>query len=214
MTLRTALFALFLISPSLAFGQQISFSQGWKEQRFSMFSSNEFSLGSQTLGVKSDGTVSLLWSALPKAAWGKTAARWDWSVDTSVSATDLTKKGGDDRNLSIYFLFLPEEAAQKAQSQGIRALLNEPDVRVLIYVWGGAHARGDLLPNPYLGARGRTLIQRSAGTGAASEQVNLARDHQRAFGAAPQNLVGIAVSSDSDDTNGKVVAQISRLRVE
>ena len=212
--MRGAVLAMMFCLPSLAFGQQISFAKGWKEQRFSMFNSNDFTLGAQTLGVKSDDTVSLLWSALPRAAWKKTTARWDWSVDTSVVPTDLTKKGGDDRNLSLYFLFLPEEAAQKAQNQGIRALLDDPDVRVLIYVWGGAHNRGDILPSPYLGSRGRSLIQRPAGTGSASERVDLARDHQRAFGEAPQNLVGIAVSSDSDDTNGEVVAQISRLRIE
>ena len=214
MYLRRAFMAILLILPGLAFGQQISFSQGWKEQRFSMFSSNDYTLGSQTLGVKSDDTVSLLWSALPGSVWNKSRARWDWSVDTSVPPTDLTKKGGDDRNLSIYFLFLPQEAAKNAQDQGIRALLDDPDVRVLIYVWGGAHARGDILSSPYLGARGRTIVLRPSGTGTASEQVDLARDHRRAFGEAPQNLVGLAVSSDSDDTGGEVVAQISRLRME
>ena len=214
MKLRNALLAALLILPSLAAGQQISFSQGWKEQRFSMFSSNDYTFGAQTLGVRSDDTVSLLWRALPQSAWNKRGARWDWSVDTSVPPTDLTKKGGDDRNLSLYFLFLPQEAAQKAQNQGIRALLDDPDVRVLIYVWGGAHARGDVLQSPYLGSRGRTVILRPSGTGSASERVDLARDHQRAFGEAPQNLVGLAVSSDSDDTGGEVVGQISRLRVE
>ena len=93
-------------------------------------------------------------------------------------------------------------------------MLDTPDVRVLLYVWGGAHTRGDVLPNPYLGARGRSVILRPAGTGGASERVDLARDHQRAFGQAPQNLVGIAISSDSDDTDSEVVARISRLRVE
>ncbi|CAN0605112.1 unnamed protein product, partial [Ectocarpus sp. 12 AP-2014] len=39
-------------------------------------------------------------------------------------------------------------------------------------------------------------------------------DHRRAFGESPQNLVGIAVSSDSDDTDSEVNAQISRLRIE
>lgn len=214
MTLRAALIALLLFLPNFAFAQQISFSKGWKEQRFSMFSSNDFNLGAQTLGVKSDGSVSLLWSALPQSVWTKKGARWDWSVDTSVPPTDLTKKGGDDRNLSIYFLFLPEEAARKAQNQSIRALLDNPDVRVLIYVWGGDHARGDVLRSPYLGARGRSIIRRSAGTGSASEQVDLARDHQRAFGEAAQNLVGLAVSADSDDTDSSISGQISRLRIE
>ena len=100
--------------PAFAVAQQISFNNGWKEQRFSMVSSNEYTLGGDTLGVASDGTVSLLWSALPEAAWDSRSARWDWAVDRSVAATDLTQKGGDDRNLSLYFLFLPEAVARQA----------------------------------------------------------------------------------------------------
>lgn len=214
MKMRVALTALILALPNFAFGQQISFSQGWKEQRFSMFSSNDYSLGSSTLGVSSSGTVSLLWSALPDTLWNSTRAAWDWAVEASVPATDLTKKGGDDRNLSLYFLFLPEAEARKAQGDGIRSLLENPQARVLVYVWGGAHQKGQVLPSPYLGARGRTIIRQGAVTGAASERVDLASDHRRAFGAPPANLVGLAVSADSDDTDGRIVAQISRLRIE
>lgn len=123
-------------------------------------------------------------------------------------------KGGDDRNLSVYFIFLPEDAAKGAQSKGVRALLNNPDARVLMYIWGGAHARGEMLPSPYLGSRGRSIIQRGVGIGTASERVDLARDHRRAFGEEPQILVGLAVSSDSDDTGTEVVARISRMRIE
>lgn len=197
---------------SVSQAQQVTFGQSWAEQRFSMFSSNEFALNGSSLGVRSDGTVSMVWSRLPKSFWQKREARWDWVVEQSVPPTDLTQKGGDDRNLSLYFVFLPADAAESAQKKGVKALLQNPDARVLMYVWGGNHARGDILPSPYLGARGRSVIQRSAGTGSLSEQIDLARDHRRAFGEEPQNLVGLAVSSDSDDTGTKVKAQLSGLR--
>ncbi|MCR9149130.1 MAG: DUF3047 domain-containing protein [Rhodobacteraceae bacterium] len=200
--------------PGVAVAQQVHFGDGWTEQRFSLFSGNEFSLNGDTLSVRSDDTVSLLWTRLPESMWAKRAATWDWAVDRSVPATDLTRKGGDDRNLSIYFLFLPEAAARDGRNRGVRALLDNPDVRVLMYVWGGAHSRGEILPTPYLGARGRTVVQRGAGTGSVAERVDLARDFERAFGGRPENLVGIAVSSDSDDTGTEVVARISRLRID
>ena len=200
------------VLPMAAEAQQITFGKSWTEQRFSMFSSNEFALDGDSLGVRSDGTVSMVWSALPKALWQKREARWDWVVEQSVPATDLTRKGGDDRNLSVYFVFLPTEAAESAQNKGVKALLQNPDARVLMYVWGGNHAQGEILPSPYLGPRGRSVIQRVAGTGSASERIDLARDHRRAFGEAPQNLVGLAVSSDSDDTGTGVRARLSRLR--
>lgn len=216
MTRTCSALALLLVAlaPGIAAAQQVSFGDRWTEQRFSMFSGNRFALDGDTLGVRSDGTVSLVWTRLPEQLWDKRQARWDWAVDRSAPATDLTRKGGDDRNLSLYFLFLPERTARQAGNRGVRALLGDPDVRVLMYVWGGNHAQGAILPTPYLGARGRTVIRRAAGTGAGSETVDLAQDHAAAFGTAPGSLVGLAVSSDSDDTGSEIVARLSRLRLE
>ena len=194
-----------------ASAQQIDFGSAWQEQRFAIFGSNDYALQGSSLGVRSDGTVSLLWRALPEGFAGTTQATWDWQVQTSVPPTDLSRKGGDDRNLALYFIFLPPEAAATARTAGVRALLDNPDVRVLMYIWGGSHAVGQIVPSPYLGARGRSMIRQNAGTGSASETVDLARDHQRAFGEAAQSLVGLAVSSDSDDTRTQIAAGIARL---
>lgn len=194
--------------------QQVSFSTGWTEQRFSLFSSNAYSATAEGLEVRSDGTASLLWTALPRAMWSGRQASWAWSVGRSVPATDLTRKGGDDRNLSLYFVFLPEAMALQSQGANVRALLTNPAARVLMYVWGGDHTRGDILPSPYLGQRGRSVIRQLAGTGSFMERVDLARDHRQAFGTDPASLVGLAVSSDSDDTGTQVLARIANLRID
>ena len=52
------------------------------------------------------------------------------------------------------------------------------------------------------------------GTGRFAERVDLVRDFQRAFGEAPGVLVGLAVTADSDDTDGEIRARISDLRIE
>ncbi|MFT7390544.1 MAG: hypothetical protein ACI9ZH_000768 [Paracoccaceae bacterium] len=204
--------ALALAAPAAA--RPVSFDDAWTEQRFSLFSSNDFGLGGDTLSVRSDGTVSLVWAPVAGASQGARHAAWSWAVDRSVAPTDLTLKGGDDRDLSVYFVFLPPEAAAKAAGRGIKALLDDPDARVLTYVWGGAHARGEILHSPYLGPRGRTVILRPAGPGEAQESIDLARDHMAAFGTAPGSLVGLAVSADSDDTDGVIVARLSDLTIE
>lgn len=203
--------AALMLCATSATAQPISFGEGWREQRFSLFSSNTFSFGESGLGVRSDKAVSLVWKPLPESLQTKRRAQWRWEVARSVGPTDLARKGGDDRNLALYFLFLPE---RPAGAPNMRALLKNPDIRVLMYVWGGAHARGQVLASPYLGARGRTLVLRAAGTGAFDEQVNLAQDFRRAFGQEATRLVGLAVSADSDDTRGAVRAQISDLRIE
>ena len=205
---------ILTVLSSLAGAEQVYFGDGWSEQRFSLFSSNDFVLGGDTLDIRSNKTVSILWSRLPLSLWGGRHATWDWSVRFSVPPTDLTQKGGDDRNLSIYFLFLPEKVALGIINGGLTALLDNPDVRILMYLWGGYHSPGQVLPSPYLGVRARSLILRSAGVGSATEQVDLARDYRRAFASEPQKLVGIAVSSDSDDTGTEVVASLSNFYIE
>ncbi|MEM9580739.1 MAG: DUF3047 domain-containing protein [Pseudomonadota bacterium] len=206
--------AASLATASAATAMQIPFNSGWKEQKFSLFSKNRYSFGGSTLGVTSDGAVSMAYTAVPEKLWGANSASWKWSVDQSVPATDLRKKGGDDRNLAMYVVFLPQADAQASKGAGIRSLLSNQNARVLVYVWGGDHGRGKLLSSPYLGNRGKTVVLRDAGTGSHAENVNLAADYKRAFGGSKGAVVGIAVSADSDDTDSKIKGAIGNLSLQ
>jgi hypothetical protein len=203
--------ALCLAASAASAAGPVRFDGSWQEQRFALFSSNQYGFGSDSLSVRSDGTVSLVWARLPEASWGVRGADWRWSVDRSVPPTDLRRKGGDDRNLALYFVFLPEAEARTSGNAGIRRLLEAEAARVLVYVWGGPDGQPRLQDSPYLGARGKTVALRPAGTGAAAEAVDLAADHRAAFGTAPGALVGIAVSADSDDTSSAIRARLSNL---
>ena len=203
--------AASLISAPAVMAEQIPFNKSWKEQKFSLFSKNKYSFKGSTLGVQSDGSVSMAYRAVPEGLWGANKASWKWSVDQSVPATDLRNKGGDDRNLAMYAVFLPEADAQKLKGAGIRKLLNSDAARVLVYVWGGNHGRGQVLASPYLGSRGKTVVLRNSSTGSHSENVDLASDYKRAFGGTKGAVVGLAVSADSDDTSTKVRGSISNL---
>ena len=205
-----ALVASLIAAPAVM-AEQIRFYKSWKEQKFSLFSKNKYSVKGGTLGVASDGAVSMAYRAVPEGLWGASKVSWKWNVTESVLATDLRKKGGDDRNLTMYVVFLPEAETQKLKGAGIRKLLGSNAARVLAYVWGGNHGRGQMLGSPYLGDRGKTVVLRNAGTGSYSESVNLANDYKRAFGGTKGAVVGIAVSADSADTKSKVRGAISGL---
>ncbi len=205
-----ALVASLITAPAVM-AERISFNKSWKEQKFSLFSKNKYSFQGTTLGVQSDGAVSMAYRAVPETLWGSNTASWRWSVDQSVPATDLRKKGGDDRNLAMYVVFLPEAEAQRLKGAGIRKLLGSDAARVLVYVWGGNYGRGQVLGSPYLGNRGKTVVLRNAGTGSHSENVNLASDYKRAFGGSKGAVVGLAISADSDDTSSQVRGAISSL---
>ncbi len=209
--MRIVLSAVLALTAATATAGPISFSSGWQEQRLSLFSSNDYSFG-QNLGLVSDGSVSIAWSRVGRMDWDASGAAWSWTVEQSVPATDLSQKGGDDRNISLYFVFVPESIAPSLEGANIRSLLGNDDVRIMQYAWGGNHARGQVIQSPY-GPRGQgvTIALRQAGTGSFNESVDLGADYARAFGGEKGALVGLAVSGDSDDTNTMIRAAIGNL---
>jgi hypothetical protein len=210
--MRKTLTAALIAAPLALSAQPFAFDGAWREQGFPFRPSNDYALRGGSLGVASDGTVSLLWAPVPEARRGATRAAWSWAVERGVPPTDLSRRGGDDRNLALYFAFTDAETARSADASRATRLLRDPATRVLVYVWGGASARGTILPSPYLPGL-RTVILRPAGTGAHAERVDLAADHRRAFGTAPGVLLGLGVSADSDDTGEAIRATISGLEL-
>jgi len=209
--MRLLISATFALAATTAVAGPVSFANGWQEQRLSLFSSNDYSFG-QNLGLVSDGSVSIAWTRVDRADWDTSGASWGWTVDQSVPPTDLSLKGGDDRNISLYFVFVPAALAPGLEGANIRALLGNEDVRIIQYAFGGNHARGQIIPSPYgPDGQGVTIALRQAGTGSFRETVDLAADYARAFGGAPGALVGLAVSGDSDDTNSVIRAALGNL---
>jgi hypothetical protein len=191
----------------------LDFDANWREQSFPFRRANDFTLMGDAVKVQSDGGVSLLLRAVPEADWAATRASWRWSVARGVPVTDLTRKGGDDRNLALYFAFLPRARAEALRGASVRKVLRDKDARTLIYVWGGGAAPGAVTPSPYLDGRGFTIAMRPAALGAFNESVDLAADFRKSFGHAPEALFGLAISADSDDTDTVIDARIEGLRL-
>ncbi|MEM8849491.1 MAG: DUF3047 domain-containing protein [Pseudomonadota bacterium] len=206
MLLAAVLGAATVAAPTLA--EPIPFDGSWREQGFLRLFSNDYSQGGGTLGVVSDGTVSLLWKAVPERLRGATRASWGWAVAEGVPATNLRVKGGDDRNLAVYFAWTDPQTAAEANPNRAARLLRRPTTKVLVYVWGDDDARGTLQDSPYLPGL-KTIVLRPAGTGQFTEQVDLAADYARAFGGAPGVLLGIGISADADDTDGLIRASVT-----
>lgn len=198
-----------LVRPGAALA--LSFDGGWTHQTFPRRTANTWRQVGGAVDVASDSAVSLLIRQVPQAQWAARKASWQWQVTEGVPATDLTRKGGDDRNLAVYFVFLPQADAERLQGASPRRVLTARTARTLVYIWGGDAPRGRMLASPYSGDRGRNVILRPAGTGAHAESVDLAADHARAFGSAPQALFGIGLSADSDDTGTRIRARLSGL---
>ena len=100
--------------------QEVQFS-GWTHQKFSLLGGNTWRQKGEELSVESDGSVSLIWQALPEGSRKARTAAWSWSVAQGVPPTDLTQRGGDDRNLSIYAIFVPADAVTTAEGQAFES---------------------------------------------------------------------------------------------
>lgn len=210
-TLQYAMILAALATQATA--NEISFDD-WTHQPFSLFSNNDYDRDGARLDILSDDAVSLIYTPLAPDFWDMQTARWSWRVEESAPATDLARKGGDDRNLSIYAVFLPPDEAERLRGESVVSLLEEPNARVLTYIWGGAYDRDALMPSPYLGDRGMAVMLRPAGAGDHAERVDFTADVKRAFGAEGMALVGLAVSADSDDTDSRIRATVSDFVLE
>lgn len=203
--------ALSLALPAHA--NQIAFDGSWREQGFLRLFSNDYVQQGAQLGIVSDGTVSLLWRAVPDGLRGASQASWSWAVSEGVPATDLSKKGGDDRNIALYFVFTTPEIAATLDPNRAARLLRDQNTKALVYVWGGDKPRGTVMSSPYHPGL-KTLVRRGAETGAHREQVDLSADYRAAFGAVPGVLVGIGITADADDTDTVIRAQVGNLSLQ
>ena len=194
--------------------ETLSYDGSWKHQKFPLASSNTFSAQGGSLSISSNDAVSLFYRSVPMALNGAISASWNWKVSASVEATNLRNKGGDDRNIAIYYVFVPTSEATKMAGKSATSILRNKGTKALVYTFGGSDGRGAKYNNPHLAGRGQTIVLRKAGTGSFEEQVNLKNDFQSAFGASDVALIGIAISSDSDDTDGSIAATVSAINLK
>jgi hypothetical protein len=200
----------------IAFGVDLR-EEGWRELVFPRHAATQYEAESGALSVRAEQSSSMLYRIIADHHLAPARARWEWRVDEGVGATDLTRKGGDDAALALYFLFADEKTADRLarKQKPMAKMLGARSATTLVYVFGGA-SRGSFR-SPYISGKGRSAVLRPAMSARGvwfEESVDLAGDHRRAFGAAPQRLVAIAVSSDADDTRGRNVAFLRRLSVE
>lgn len=199
--------AILLGLPLSAQAQPVSFDGSWKNQGFPFLSKNEYVQSGNALEIISDDAVSILYKGQPESGWGARSASWSWSVSQSVPPTDLNQRKGEDRNISIYFVFLDKAEAERLKGASVRKLFRAKSARMLVYVWGGAE--GINANQPFQKGRAFRIVKHFANTGNHSQDVDLAADFKRAFGKEPEALFGLAISADSDDTDTSIRAAIS-----
>jgi hypothetical protein len=201
------------LAEEMAFGPDLQ-TASWAVVSFPGLPTASFrAVGDRGLEVTADAAVGLLWRAVSSGSRHARVARWRWRVDEGVPPTDLTKRGADDRALGVYFIFGISADAGK----GALSALGSPSVSTLVYVFGGDRARGEIVPSPHMGPRGKFVILRPADTRKGvwlEERIEIAKDYARAFGRPPPLLIAVAIFTDSDDTRTRNRARLEALAIE
>lgn len=201
--------------PAPAGASTLAFDDSWEALTFSGIPATRYALRGDSVGITAEQSSSVIYRPVPEALRAARQASWWWRVAESVPPTDLSQRGGEDRNISVYFVFLDQRSAsQLSPGTSLSRLLRNRAARTLLFVWGGQRAPGTLVPSPYMRGRGTSVILRPAEPGAHDETVDLDAFHRRAFDGPAGVLVGVAISSDSDDTGVTVRAELGDLRLQ
>ncbi|WP_149535570.1 DUF3047 domain-containing protein [Siccirubricoccus phaeus] len=168
--------------------------------------------------VEALGQGSFIWRRVPGRA---ECLSWRWRVEHGPPPTDLTRRGGDDRALSVGVGFAgwPPHATLWQRSQHALAQAaagGHPLPRsVLIFVWGGTGREPSPFPSPYMAGLGQVRVLRPADTPRGrwfEERVDLAALWRASFGGEPPMLQELVIGTDADDTGSRVEARVEAIR--
>jgi hypothetical protein len=191
---------------------------GWAHAPYEGLTPARFRPAPGGVTIEGTGAGSFVWRPTPGRA---ACLTWRWRVDHGPPPTDLTRRGGEDRAISVTVGFSgwPTRASlwqrtQHAVAQA-RAGAHVLPRSALIYVWGGTGHEPARFYSPWMGGLGKLRALRPAGAPTAhwfEERVDLAADWTESFGGTPPPLQEIAIGSDADDTNARVSAMVENIQ--
>ena len=136
---------------------------------------------------------------------------WRWKVDGVVQDGNARTKDGDDYPARLYVTFDYDDLGfgNKVKLVALRALgYDEIPTRALNYIWANQVERGAVLENAYTDWVMMVAVQ--SGSERAGEWVterrNVLDDYREAFGGDPPPVNGIALMTDTDNTDGEATA--------
>lgn len=197
---------------------------GWVHQPFSRLKRDTaYTLeeGNTVLRASAEGAASLYVAAIKPPVTAPAILSWRWKTDALVAGADNREKNKEDAPLRVIVAFdgdpanLPE-AEQKRMKRAKALSGRTPPYATLMYIWSDKVAPGTVIPSAHTGQiKMIAVASGSEGLGAwQSVKRNLAEDYRRAYGAAPGRLLGVAVMTDTDNTNGSATGYYADLKLE
>jgi hypothetical protein len=204
----------------LGFGADLQ-SAGWRPLLFAGRAPTQFEgIDAATVRVQAVGSSSMLTRSVDGGAAGFRCLAWRWMVEEStLPATDLGRRGGDDRHLLVSLGFAPVPQDESIAARLRRAIARqqagqEVPGSALLYVWGGAHPRDGWVESPYMPGAGQIrVVEPSPGPRGrwVEVSVDFAADYEARFARPAPPVVELAIGADSDDTGTRTLGRIADL---
>jgi hypothetical protein len=145
---------------------------------------------------------------------------WQWKIAHVLQKGDVATKQGDDYAARIYVAF-EYSAEGKSWWQTMRfkaanlAAGGKLPGSAINYIWANKAPVGTIVGNPYTDQTKMIVLQSgNASTGRwIVEKRNLVNDYQAAFGQKPPPIMGIAIMTDTDNTDESTTAFYGDIRL-
>jgi hypothetical protein len=191
---------------------------GWREITFSKIPQHtKYTLqnheGQWVIKAESHSSASALVKELELDPKKYQILQWRWKIKNTLPRGDETRKEGDDYAARVYitFKYIPEQAsAAERILYGIgKAIYGKyPPKATLNYIWANKLPQGQAADSPYTDKA--KLIAVESGPALAGqwliEERNLYEDYKKHFGTEPPPINGVALMTDTDDTQGEAEA--------
>ena len=195
-----------------------AFPDSWKPLTFDKIEKHtEYSLvddnGTVVVKAVSRGSASGLVRTVDIDPMQYPVIEWRWKVGNILKKGDVTRKDGDDYPARLYVTFKYDSSKvgffERAKYEAIRMARGEyPPMGAITYIWESKSPVETMVPNPYTD-RVRMIVVESGGEKVGHwvrESRNLVEDYRKAFGKDPPRISGVALMTDTDNTNESAIA--------
>jgi len=177
--------------------------------------------GRQSLRADSERSASMLRQKLQVAPDQLGRLAFEWQVQDLIAEADMRHRDTEDSPVRLILAFdgdrhkfSPKNAMLSELS---RALTGEDmPYATLMYVWSNQQPAETVIVNPRTDRVRKIVVE--SGPGRLKQWVHYERqirsDFEKAFGESPGALIGLAIMTDTDNTQGKTRAWYGQIRLD